>query len=908
MAGNAAGDSTEITVAAADITGASVSPKGTTLPGKGPGALNQNVVVSFSTTNAIPVGGKVIVTLSSFWAIKSDGICTYTGLEQTSGSCSRASLVATILNLKAVTAKTAITVTFTKAYPTNAAASGAGGKCAASITTKTKNDEEIDTVTNVDSCENVVATAVGKSTFGANAVLLHPNAAGRKADIHMTFSLTQALPSGGVITITSPLGVTTDTTSCYANFAFSSCTHSGNDLILTTSADITASQSLEVLADNAVTVGAAAGTGDFQVVTTWDSVKVTDDKTAAVVKTTVTYGVAGTDITSGTVTASVKTPGEYSSYTFTYTTPVGIAAEDVIWISFPHTYDPNIGIAFEESSGKHYIMCDSASFSGIKCRVDHWKVVITGLATVATNTQVSIRIRNILNPAALSAANFGFVHLDSTATTVKAADDTFASTGVDITGTPGHIPLRSVSNTSNKELTVASDYVFKFYVDFSVATSDAFMVTFPREFLLDVAHTSDLSCSAKFYDESTTSETTNEIDATKTTCTILKNFVSYTAGTLATAVDLDAHDRVELTLSSVENARWGQARNANGDGIVFYDVDSLAITNTLFTEYKTWSTKFDISLFDSSEKAIVHRSYQNMNSGYVGYADSTTERVSLIVDDWEADTGVGRILVIEGSQSDEREVQFSNGVPLIADTLTIAGSLTTSGTNVKLWVENSTTDWSYALLDDEVSFRVSAPAGTPAGYQYITWTISSETKESCHTTNIYGPGPRVLVEVIDMTSAVTISTTVNAYNDANSYPIAITLAYPPATDLTVNIVFTGNTAKLNATSITFAPGQTRGYMTLLVTNATSGTYDGTLSLTGTNKDSYTIATTMKVTVTAKPTTPTISDIVVAESSVSENAATISVTGGADGTAYVSLKCSQTSTGYLQYHTLAEMKA
>ena len=475
---------------------------------------------------------------------------------------------------------------------------------------------------------------------------------------------------------------------------------------------------------------------------------------------------------------------------------------------------------------------------------------------------------------------------------------------------PASLALRSAAATTSNELTVRSAYKFKFYVNTNIEAADAFIVAFPQQFMVNVANGSELSCSAQYYDEAaalTVDEATaHEISASTTSCTINKNFVSYTAGTLASAVDLDATDRVELTLSDVENARWGFTRTANGDGISHYDVDANAITAALFTSYKYWSTTFDVCVYDTTAKAVTFRSFSNMNSAYVGYADSATERYSLAVSSWNAMTGEGRITVNEGSQSDERSVKFSNALPLIADTLTIASTFT--GTGLSLYVANSTTDWSYALLDDEVEFRVTAPAGTAVGYQYITWSISSETKESCQTNAIYGPGPRVLVEVIDTTSVVSIPTTVSTYNNNNSYPLTITLEYPPASDLTVNIVFTGNTAKLNATSVSFAPGETTGYMTLLITNATSATYTGTLSLTGTNKDSYTIAGSIAVTVAANPTTPTIAAVTLTESSVGSNSAILTVGGGADGISYLSLKCSQTASGYRQYHTLAEMKA
>ena len=421
----------------------------------------------------------------------------------------------------------------------------------------------------MSSCSSTAPNTKGKSIFGDTAAVLYPNAQGILGDLHFTFSVDRDLPLGSSIEITGNAvtvagSITKDTT--FSNIKFSSVSVSGSAITIITSEAISSDSSIEFYFDKAVTAGTAATTGSFQITTSYNPggviTEITNDSavTPTANKYEITYGALPTAIPAGTIAATVKTPGEMSSYTFTYTTPVAIAATDTLWVLFDHGYDPNIGDSMEYSSGDWRIECSSTVFTSAICKVDHWMVIVSNLAAADASSAVDITIDFVKTPASAT-YTFGMVHLTGTAAT--SATDSFGTFIVE--NNPGYLDLRSAS-TSNTQQGANGDYTFKLYVDTDIAASDALMIKFPNTFTVEQANGNKNSCTAKFYDESVDSETTNEIDASVTSCTIDENSVTWTASSsLATAVNLDTHDRVEIVVSGLENQRWGYERTVTAN-------------------------------------------------------------------------------------------------------------------------------------------------------------------------------------------------------------------------------------------------------------------------------------------------------------------------------------------------------
>lgn len=113
------------------------------------------------------------------------------------------------------------------------------------------------------------------------------------------------------------------------------------------------------------------------------------------------------DNTNGIVMTN-STAGEYSDYTFNFSSDRTILATDEIYIKFPKAYDAYLGkayIKYQEGDLRktYFIDCTNTILnSKIECSVDRWYVRIFNLQEVVADTLVSITIKDVKNPAATS--------------------------------------------------------------------------------------------------------------------------------------------------------------------------------------------------------------------------------------------------------------------------------------------------------------------------------------------------------------------------------------------------------------------------------------------------------------------------------------------------------------------------
>lgn len=170
----------------------------------------------------------------------------------------------------------------------------------------------------------------------------------------------------------------------------------------------------------------------------------------------------------------VNNAGEYSNFTFTFKTNTGYTAAtatavaETIEITFPHVFDPFVGMAstwFENESTSYYLDCTSTSMVLAWCTVDRWKVTISGTNSVDAASNIDITIKHVALPAAQVTTEKLQLAVRNSAGVVKAITHDFAAAGVTIAAVPANnIQIASVMASSHKLYATSVKYNFHFYL------------------------------------------------------------------------------------------------------------------------------------------------------------------------------------------------------------------------------------------------------------------------------------------------------------------------------------------------------------------------------------------------------------------------------------------------------------
>jgi hypothetical protein len=162
-------------------------------------------------------------------------------------------------------------------------------------------------------------------------------------------------------------------------------------------------------------------------------------------------------------------------------------------------------------------------------------------------------------------------------------------------------------------------------------------------------------------------------------------------------------------------------------------------------------------------------------------------------------------------------------------------------------------------------FRVAAALNTAKGLYYINWG-KDETRQNGATKDSYHPPPKTMVEVVAMVSnkyQFSVDTLVTAIPiGTTSVPIRIHVSNAPATDATVNLSLTSgaNTnITINPVTLTFSPDVNERYFEITIDSkydTTVSTQSIAFSITGTDKDVFSISTPYPFTITTQPANDT----------------------------------------------------
>lgn len=180
------------------------------------------------------------------------------------------------------------------------------------------------------------------------------------------------------------------------------------------------------------------------------------------------------------VASTVINAGEESDYTFSFKISQNLNSTHKIWIEFPNNYDAFVGNAqntFKMCYPDQYLIkCKSSLFNSTVCIVDHWTVVVTGLADVSLGTAIDITVQNVRNPVKINAGpSIKLVVLDSTDLVIGIAE---AFGNVNIDDPPGLAVYKATIPISN-EIGAASEFSLDFYLDATINQNHQIKAVFP---------------------------------------------------------------------------------------------------------------------------------------------------------------------------------------------------------------------------------------------------------------------------------------------------------------------------------------------------------------------------------------------------------------------------------------------
>ncbi len=195
--------------------------------------------------------------------------------------------------------------------------------------------------------------------------------------------------------------------------AHKGCNLAGSSLSIILGEDYTGGASVELYLDNGVNnpSDSVQTTAGFKMQSSWDGIIVDNDTLD-----NNTHKFTASTALSKTITAATgsslsfdpKTAGEWSTFTFTFKSSQAHTATDKFVIVFPDEFDAYIGMSmnqFDNEPNTYYIECSSSALGTVWFMVDHWKLWIMESSDVFANTDISITVMHVSNPAAGPTSN-----------------------------------------------------------------------------------------------------------------------------------------------------------------------------------------------------------------------------------------------------------------------------------------------------------------------------------------------------------------------------------------------------------------------------------------------------------------------------------------------------------------------
>jgi hypothetical protein len=836
----------EYSMTPGSITVTSISPS--SVKARGPGSVNLTQAVVFSVPHLIPAGGNIVATVDSSWGVASPAACAVTGLTNQSSTLSvtatLSSSTCTVTQFAEVSANSSITLTFTGLLPPTS--TGLINFLSSIVT----NFIIVTTPYQIDSSAAVTVTVTASNSTGRSSFVTlttYPQTAlAKDVDLYLKFSLSNSVPKGGVLELSSPLTFKISTNPMdqvwLAPLKYSAVSYSSS-LSITLAEDYAAGTTLELFIDKAVDNPSSTTTTStgFTLKSSWGGVTIDTDisQTLLPAQQFTASAVLTSSLTASTsrsLSFSPTTATEYATYSFIFKSSVKFAAGDQIWVVTPDQFDPYVGTSwpwFSNEATSYYLSC-SSSLGTTWCRVDHNIIVVTGSSEVNASTDIVITLFNVKNPAAAKTDLLQLLHTDSNGV-AKSYNASFGT--VTPTDLPYNVEIRTIS-ASDPDLFDSGSYTFVIYLAETFTTTSQLKVMFPMEYDLSKDDKQDAySCSTNYQDDSDSA--TNKTGQTwnaNTACPAAYN--SITLPSPSSSRIFASTDIVTFTINSVGNPQWGQSRTAETGW------DFEATDGDVWTIYDLWTSNFEIFVYNSASAALAYtgRTYGVLSRAYLGFSRS---RKQLIVNSYNPQAKNSRIVVFAGSQTSDLLIATeSTSKPCSAKKIVFRPS-TNSRTSDSGKLVYTSKIHKFILWQNDLSllFRVAAKASLGKGLYYIDWTIE-EFKEDGLIDNAYNRPVKTLVEVVGKTSMkykFAVSTIPAVAKGGKSTPVKISIDNAPSSDVIISISGSSSDVSISPAAVTFSLDVNFAYFQISVasnSNLTSASV--AFALSGTDAAVYSI--------------------------------------------------------------------
>ncbi|CAG9312523.1 unnamed protein product [Blepharisma stoltei] len=837
---------------------------------QGSDSVDSALLLSFTTVNPVPGNGKITITLaSSTWTLPNSSplVVTCEGKSFTDYSdtvkraCSISDTTVTLTGFAEILAGQ-ISVNIYHVIPSSSATSL---PCFTDVNTYDANGFLIDSAKTLTNSFSVSTSSdIGKTNTDGFIAKAYPNVAGAVSDIYLGFSFSKAIPQYSIIKI-SPGFVSTwyfsgdITNSCWTSKDTYSCSVSDSYVTLQLGRSLLVGEQIQVYLDSALTLPSSSSTSaGWTISTSWNGTPITaDPNPSASFLFTV-----GSSVDSKISSLSIKqvdssSAGESTSYTFTFSSSSNVTAADYFVIKFPREFDPHIGDAklslADCFSSNWYLTCSSTTLgidSGSFCSVDHWKLTISGVTKVVTDTTsvIDITVNMVQNPTAGTLSEkFSLYHYGSDGSVKAYIQNTGSLTIGSVVG--NIVSLKDVT-VNTADLSSSATYTFDFYAAATYTTDYIISIIFPQQFNIKLRNISTISCESNYFDESSLStSTTNRAFSTAKSCNINGNTISH-AFQSESSLELASTSRIQIHLTSLYNPEWGYTRSSG------WDVTDYATFSNHLPD--VWSNKFDIAVYDSSTPKTFAKSYGVLNSAYVGYTLSTTD---ISTGTYEPNRASGGIKLLPGQQSKDITISVLDNKkwPMRSKSLKLKPITNVNyPDNGNIKYTSATHNFTAYQMTSTINFRVSATISAATGIYYIDWGKPVETLQEGVSNNIYSAPVSMLIEVCSTLAALTISIDQlpTFYHSYISLPIKVTPSYPPATQLIVTPSFSLAGMTISPTSLTFGPDVDELYFQVYVDSSFSSK-ENSLSFKLSGTDALAYATPIKMTASISSALPTV---------------------------------------------------
>ena len=822
-----------------------ISLASTTVRAPGTTALAQEV--SVRTATEIPEGGTITLIYDSGFAKTADlTTCTVTGLSADSTTGVGPTVTptntstTTITSFAAVTTSTSISISCDYLIGPNTVS--ATQNVVQSLVSAI-NGNEINRWDSSSTCNKQVSVAAASTiTAGVSSewsVIIAPNNISQtNVNGTIKFKVSQTLPKGSSVTIAYPLTLSSALSAVsdikdyvWSTVQYSAVSSSGNTLLFTPGEDVPVGSWIEIYIDAGFNTGAdtTTSTNGFDVTASWETIPIIADPDtgySASSKFTASAAISGT-ITDDSISIAVNNAGESSDYAFSWTSSVGYTVGDSIEITFPREFDLFVGDAnewFTEEVNTYYINCSSTAMGASWCKVDKRCVTLTGSVNVDATQTIDVTIHNVHNPAAASSRAF-IVSQVAADGSYQAHDTSFNTSVITLTSAPAeNIHFKSVSVSDHNLFGHSADYVFEFFLGGTALDVDeALYVTFPLQYDLYLTDGTDSYTCASTYLE-TSSLTASAVDwNSDTVC----------ATDRSNTVKLDADESGETftsayqwtwTVSGVSNPEWGETRVA----AITLDMDFDDTDFTLFTDYDDWTNKFWLSTYDASDKKYKQKSYDNLNSAYLGFNNAYD---AMTVNEYNPQNNSNRIKVYAGSYTQDIVIKAesdTNQSQMQAQKIVLTASANVrSRTAPSTRIAFTSAEYAFTFFQEytQINFKVGADINITKGLYYIDWSkVETGQVSSTNSSTHYHHPVRTLVEVVakvDNKFAFTCETLgTDAIKGTSTPNIGISTTNSPFSDVTILFgLQAGNNANItfSPNTVVFGPNDLTKYYTINVT-------------------------------------------------------------------------------------------